>query len=135
LTSKHTDVEAVIPAVTHRIIPALPFSIIEGKFEGIVYNVNQQESIFNAKLFDHKQPNNEPLISEFSFNDISEQDKDYVKKGSSFFWYFTIKTEISGTIKREESIFFNRVKTINISNLEKKSDIADQMHQEIIDGQ
>jgi hypothetical protein len=91
-------------------------AILLNKWEGMVQEV--YEDRFRANLFDQDRPD-VLETAEFSFNEISSEDRDLVREGAIFYWYLLYLDSEAGDRDRVSRIWFRRSGRMSSHNFSK----------------
>ena len=98
------------------------------KWEGVVTEVGKE--IFHARLLDLTESNPEEE-TDFSIDDVSEDDRGLIKPGSVFYWSLGYLTTRTGQVIRSSIVKFRRLPAWTESEMKKAQEQAKEVSQRI----
>lgn len=78
-------------------------------WEGVVTDIDQQEGVFVARLYDLSGPSSSVKEAELYIEDVSQNDCDLLKVGGIFRWLIGYRRHSSGQKERVSAIVFRRI--------------------------
>ena len=78
-------------------------------WEGVVTDIDSQEGVFVARLYDLIGPSSSVKEAEFYVEDVSHNDRDLLKVGGIFRWMIGYRRHSYGQKERVSAIIFRRI--------------------------
>lgn len=100
--------------------------IVLQSWEGIVQEVDSENEIFKAKLFDLQNQGIQEF-SEFCFEEISEEDRELISTGAIFYWKIGYLDVISGQRTTNSFIRFRRLPVWDKKDIERESKHSEEL--------
>lgn len=110
-SNKYEPIEnATLIAVKADAAPRTSYFEPMQEWEGYVVSLNEKEKTFYARLVDKTAfERHESEEATFSFDDVSESDKELLIEGAIFRWSLGYEKNASGTRRKISSVVFRRV--------------------------